>query len=45
MFYMYSNHTVRANVPEILNEESLSDVDEGICHQFAVFAALLFVFL
>lgn len=34
--------TVRANVPETLNEESFSDVDEGICHQFA-FTVLLFV--
>lgn len=32
---MCLNHTVRANVPEILNEESCSDVDEGICHQCA----------
>lgn len=42
---MYSNHTVGANVPEILNEESISDVDEGICHQFASYTTLLFVFL
>lgn len=31
---MYSNHTVKANVPEILNEDCISDVDEGICPIF-----------
>uniref|UniRef100_A0A8D0AXL2 Ankyrin 3 n=1 Tax=Sander lucioperca TaxID=283035 RepID=A0A8D0AXL2_SANLU len=34
-FLDMSDDEVRANVPEILNEESFSDVDEGICHQFA----------
>jgi len=39
---MYPNHTVRANVPEILKEDSFSDFDEGICHQFQA-AVVLFV--
>lgn len=38
------NHTVGANVPEILHEESFSDVDEGICHQFASTVVLCSLF-
>lgn len=45
MFHcMCPNHTVRANVPEILNEESFSNVDEGICRHFASTVMLSFWF-
>lgn len=38
------NHTVRANVPEILNEESFSNIDEGICRHFASTVVMSFWF-